>query len=69
MPRGAPFDPRWALRARIRMLRFEEVGFDPRRDGSLGPGRRESTSSGSARISTGRWGRESGGGAGGVVEE
>ena len=41
MPRGAPFDPRWALRAGIRRLRFEEVGFDPRRDGSLGPGRRE----------------------------
>ena len=41
MPRGAPFDPRWVLCARIRRLRLEEVGFDPRRDGSLGPGRCE----------------------------
>ena len=54
MPGGAPFDPRWALRARIRSFRLEEVGFDPRRDGSFGPGRRECVwrGGGGARAST-----------------
>ena len=55
VPEAIAFDPHPALGARIRRLRLEEVGFDPRRDGSPGPGRRECSERVCESLDVGGW--------------